>query len=55
MTRVEADAKPRVFSSLSRGAQPDAKDATIAQLTALLLGKLSPAEKKELAAALGTK
>ena len=43
-----ADAKPRVFSSMSQGVQKDAKDVVIDRLTKLLMAKLTPAERKEL-------
>ena len=50
---VPAECQPRVYSSMSQGPRKDDKDATIEKLTALLVAKLSPAERKELAAVLG--
>jgi hypothetical protein len=50
---IPADAKPRKFSSLSQPPEKDARDKTIETLTALLVSKLSPAERKELAGVLG--
>jgi hypothetical protein len=52
--QIPADAKLRTYSSASQGEQPDEKDVTIGKLTALLLAKLSPAEKKELSGLLAT-
>lgn len=50
---VPGECQPRVYSSMSQGPRKDDKDGTIEKLTALLVAKLSPAERKELAGLLG--